>query len=298
MTKTKMLMALTAAFGLAACDASAATGSLQVVLEAEDTITMGLSPGAGDEDVVDGWSVRFDRYIVVVGGIEIAGGGPMPFRGDATIAVDLTALDVGGLALARFDGMAAGLWPEVRFTTPTPSAATMRGPGVLQGDLDRMIAEGCTYLVLGEIARESRRVRFEFCVPAPTAYGPCESDTGIEGVTVTAGTTSTVNLTIHGDHLFFNGFPAGAEGTVARRAQWLADADRDGDGMVTRAELEAIGASELGTLFPSDPGDGFPGYVLGGAPIPIDDAFDYVIAQFMTQGHFQGEGECPSTVLR
>jgi len=34
-------------------------------------------------------------------------------------------------------------------------------------------------------------------------------------------------------------------------------------------------------------------FQLGSPPIPLTDAWAYVRAQLKTQGHFQGEGECP-----
>ena len=70
-----------------------------------------------------------------------------------------------------------------------------------------------------------------------------------------------------------------------RLAQWLADCDLDLDGTVTQAELEAIPLSMLSEI------DGR--YQLGGPPIEITTTYDYLVAQLMTQGHFQGEGECP-----
>src|SRR5690606_35668307 len=82
-------------------------------------------------------------------------------------------------------------------------------------------------------------VGFVFGAAAETAYGPCEID-DVPGLSVPAGGTQTVAMTIHGDHLFFNGFPEGNEGGVSRRAQWLADCDLDLDGTVTQQELEAI----------------------------------------------------------
>lgn len=307
--KKKNLIALVVL--LAGCGSATPTGELEVRLQAEDTITAGLSAGTADEEIVDGWAVAFDRYVMVVGDVRIEGGGDGTFSADSARAVDLAQLPEGGLQLISFDRVPAGLWPEVSFTTPIATAETGRG-GTSLADIDRMIAEGCTYLIVGTITNPAgqRCVRgddtmctpatsidFDLCVPAPTRYGPCESDTGIEGVVVAAGTTTSVSFTIHGDHLFFNGFPAGAEGTVARRAQWLANSDVDADGTVTRADLESIGASDLGQLFPSDPGDGMPGYALGNAPIPLMDAWDFVVGELMTQGHFQGEGECPSSAL-
>jgi hypothetical protein len=288
-------------------------GSVQVQLEAEETIPGGIPAGDGDEDVIDGWSIEFDRYVIVVGDVSLEGGGD-PRRDSAAVAMDLARIAEGGHPLARFEDVAATSWPQVSFSTPIATASVVRDESVAQVDFDRMVAEGCTYLIVGTATHPTGQrcvrgdpamcdsvtsVRFDLCAAAATVYGPCESDTGIEGLIVAAGTTTTVNFTIHGDHVFFNGFPVGAEGSVARRAQWLVDSVVDRDGVVTRADLESIGASDLGQLLPSTFDDGFPGYTLGGHPIvdpaspSLDTAWEYLRAQLSTQGHFQGEGECP-----
>ena len=70
-----------------------------------------------------------------------------------------------------------------------------------------------------------------------------------------------------------------------RLAQWLADSDLNVDGSVTMDELTRIAPSELGEIDER--------YQLGGAPLsPLDNMATYLKAQVMTQGHFQGEGEC------
>lgn len=296
------------AVALAGCGGETSTGALTVQLEAEETISGGLAAGTADEDVVDGWSVTFEQYVIAIGEIELEGGGDEPFHADTVLVVDLAEVPASGLELARIDAIPAGLWPQIFFATPLATADAARHASVPQADFDRMVAEGCTYLIRGTLeSPDGERciggdatmctavasIAFDLCVPAETHFGPCETDTGIEGVTIAGNNTTAVNLTIHGDHLFFNGFPAGAEGTVARRAQWLADADVDADGTVTRADLESItGASALGRLLPADAGDGLPGFDLAASPIPLASAWDYVRAQLKTQGHFQGEGEC------
>jgi hypothetical protein len=79
---------------------------------------------------------------------------------------------------------------------------------------------------------------------------------------------------------------ARCSGSDPRPAQWLADCDLNLDGTVTRAELEAIAPSDLGEIDSR--------YQLGGSPItPLDTMWDYVVAQLKTQGHMNGEGECP-----
>ena len=95
---------------------------------------------------------------------------------------------------------------------------------------------------------------------------------------------SSAEVTIHGDHIFFNGFPE-EEGTVRRLAQWMADIeDINDDDVLTQVDFEA--ATDLGALFPASE------YELTGGPLEITTAWDFVRAQLGTQGHFQGEGEC------
>ena len=86
--------------------------------------------------------------------------------------------------------------------------------------------------------------------------------------------------------MFFNGFPEGTEGGVVRLAQWLADCDLNLDGTVSQSELQSIAPSDLAEIDDR--------FQLGGSPIsPLNTMLDYITAQLKTQGHYQGEGECP-----
>jgi hypothetical protein len=186
---------------------------------------------------------------------------------------------------------------------------------VTSDDFDSMVAEDWTYLVSGTMRKPegtscppaslanvpegveplgenaagdpcypAPSVSFEWGLSAESAFGPCEID-GIPGVTTTSGATTTVAITIHGDHLFFNGFPEGSEGGVTRLAQWVADCDLNLDGTVTRTELLEIAPSDLNEIDDR--------FQLGGTPLtPLDNMLTYLEAQVLTQGHFQGEGEC------
>ena len=311
---TRMPLLLPSILALAGCSGAADTGTVEVRLEAEDTLVGGLAAGTGDEAIVDGWNVTFDQYVLAIGDVRLEGGpGTGPWREPEIVAVDLTEASATDRPLARFEGVRAGAWPTFGYGLGVVTASTTRDPSVPQADFDRMVAEGCTYLIRGTLApatgagrrcvrgdatqcTDVTEIAFDLCVPAAVTFGPCQTDTGTAGLTVTAGLTTSATATLHGDHLFFNGFPEGAEGVVARRAQWLANADVDADGLVTRTDLEAIGASDLGALLPSTFADGMPGFSLGGAPRPLNTAWDYVGAQLVTQGHFGGEGECPWTL--
>ncbi len=292
-------------------------GTVSVILEAEDTITEGLPAGATGEAIQDGWSVSFDRYLVAIGDIDVhlATDEAVEAEAPEVFVVDLAQVPESGLPLWTLSGLEPGRW-ELNYAQRGAADGATRHESVAEGDFDEMVAGDWTYLVAGAMSRadgqscppaslatpgaavtngntnadgdpcyDRASITFRFGVAAETAFGPCEIDE-VPGFAVTDGSTTTVAATIHGDHLFFNGFPEGAEGGVMRLAQWLADCDLDLDGEVTREELEQIAPADLAELDSR--------FQLGGSPLtPLDTMWTYVAAQLKTQGHFQGEGECP-----
>ena len=293
-----------ASLGLVACSESEdeGSGTLSVLLESEDTIIDGLDPGDRTENIRDGWRVRYDKYIVAVGDIDVhfSSDENVEAHDESVFAVDLMAVPATGEPFWELAGLRAGRW-EFGYETAGAAHGATRHDSVSESDFERMQQEDATYLIEGVLEKidgqscpprdpdqscyDNPSISFNFLVSAETVFGPCELD-GIPGFSISDGATQTVAVTIHGDHLFFNGFPEGDEGGVLRLAQWLADCDLDRDGQVTRAELESIDPSELSQIDSR--------YQLGGSPItPLHDMWDYVAAQLKTQGHMNGEGECP-----
>jgi len=291
-------------------------GELTVLLEPEDALIDGLEAGEGPEHIQDGWSVTFDRYLIAIGGVDVhlSTDEAVEAEGEDIWVADLSALPATGIPLWTVDGLTAGRW---EFFYATPGAADGSAPhsSVSTDDHDAMIAGDWTYLIdatmthptgqscppaglaapgdrepngntnaRGEACYDNPTISFEWGVTAETTFGPCEVDE-VPGFAMPEGGSQTVAATIHGDHLFFNGFPEGEEGGARRYAQWIADSDLDLDGTVTQAELEA--------LMPSDLAEIDERYALGGAPVELTSMWAYLSGQLKTQGHFQGEGECP-----
>ncbi len=295
----------------AACGSDDKGGSLSVALDPEETILDGLAAGDGAEDIEDGWSVRFARYIAVVGPIEVSRGEDEAVVADDVYAVDLTQLPEAGLPLWQFEDLQEGRW-DFSFTTPVASSEVIAHSSVSAEDLQQMVDNGWTYIIEGTLSKatgescppaeladvegatpngssekeepcyDAAEVAFSFGVPAEMNYTLCQID-GIPGVAISSGQTQTVSASLHGDHIFFRGFPDGDEGGVTRLAQWLADSDLNLDGSVTNEELRAIAPSQLAEIDDT--------YALP-ANDSIQTMYDYVSAQLQTQGHFQGEGEC------
>jgi hypothetical protein len=261
----------------------AGEGDVRVVLEAEQTIRDGLATGSADEETRD-YAVRYTKYLATFGHVKLgrAGGGSAAL--DDVIVADMKQLAAQGEEIGVLEGLESGEWAKFGFETPAAAAGAKAGPGVSEADLQTMIAEGWTYWIEGEVDVDAERtVKFVIQTDAPTVYDNCELD-GEPGVTVVADGTQSAAITLHGDHIFFNAFPTGSEGSIERRAAWVVAADVDGNDEVSTDDLRALDATEVFTSTL--------GYRLDGAPIPIENALDYVRAQLATQGHYKGEGEC------
>lgn len=310
-----MMRCACAVCALAACASDAqGEGTLSVSVQAEESITSGLSAGEGVEDIADGWSVRFDEYIAVLGDVDLhlASDHDVTAHAHTLYAVDLASVPESGLALWEMDALRAGRW-EVHYRLGMASTETERHDSVTPTDFEAMVDDGLTYRIRGHVQSAVGRscppvalaepiaaatasgtnaagddcyvnteIGFVIDVAAETDFGPCEID-GVSGVSIPSGGAQSLALTLHGDHLFFNGFPTGSEGGVMRLAQWLADCDLNLDGEVTNAELAAIDLTALSEI---DERFQLTGDLAAGT------VHDYIAAQLKTQGHINGEGEC------
>lgn len=294
-----------------------AGGTLSVLLEPESTIIDGLQAGDDVESIRDGWNSAYDNFIATVGDIDLVLSTDKKITAEAgeVFVVDLKKIAASGLPLWNLKGLRAGRW-EFNYATPGAGDGSTRHESVSLDDFSRMKSGDLTYLLRGSITKtegkscppsslamppagktpvgknsggdncyDNPTLRFDWAVKAETRFGPCEID-GIPGFAIAANASQTVAVTIHGDHIFFNGFPEGSEGGVLRLAQWIADSDLNLDGAVTQQELEKIAPAALAEIDSR--------YQLGGSPVtPLNTMWEYLGAQLKTQGHYQGEGECP-----
>jgi hypothetical protein len=267
-------------------DDAAGTGQVRVQLGAEETISEGISKGEGVENARD-YAVSYAKFLIAIGNVQLGKSSTGQQLQDKNVYIaDLKQLGVQGVQLASFDDVSAGQWDEFGYELVLPDANTRALGNVSQSDLQQMVDNGWTYWIEGTVARaqaEGGPVTFVLQTAVPTLFDRCGID-GQPGLAVVADGTATGTITIHGDHLWFNSFPTGSEGTVERRTAWLVAADLDKDGKVSTEDLAALDATEVFTTSL--------GYSLDGAPVVIESALDFVRAQLATQGHFKGEGEC------
>lgn len=279
-------------------------GAVQVFVEPEDTIPDGLAPGTGMENVHDGWSVTYQKFLVVVGNFRAArSSGGASLAQPTAYVVDLMSVPAGGLVIARFDDVDAVRFDQVGFDLPNASASAVRAENTSEADYNVMLSNGfslyfeatlskpdgqsCSPTAPGDcVARPSLTVKWG--LRAGTAFDGCAPEEGAAGFAVPSGGTVQVKPTIHGDHWFFTNLTMEEEITE-RRAQWIVNSDLDRNGETTLDELRAVRAANV---FPSPPYN-LSGTNFSGTVIPVDTAYNYLEVQARTLGDYQGDGECP-----
>jgi hypothetical protein len=310
-----LLLLVTLQTGCGSDQQTEGSGSLSVVLEPEPTIFAGLSAGEDVDQVRDGWTVTFDKYVLGVGHVETQLGSNRDVEAEAGTAyfIDLTKLPANGESLWDIEDLVPGRW-TFGYEFVAGNGAGKRHDSVDKDDFARIQTEALTYLIVGSLTKEgglscppsglvsapnaeptgenaigdkcypNGHIQFEFAARAQTRISNCEQD-GLPGFTISDKRRSTVAITIHGDHLFFNGFPEGGEGGIMRLAQIWADTDLNVDGTVSPSEYQDILLADMGEWDDR--------YQKGGAPLErLETIGDLVLGQLKTQGHMDGEGEC------
>lgn len=224
-----------------------APGELSVAVYGEDFIEEGI-PAA---EMVDGWAIAFDRFEIEIGAITAA-------SGDAAAA--LTIDDPVVVDLAEASGGAG----------TTLGAAEVPG-----GAYDRVSYRIATVEVQGSATRDDVTKTFNWIFDTPTRYSDCE------GTAVIDGAPARLELTIHGDHLFYDDLVS-SEPNVAFDLIAAADDLGDGDGAITEAELAATDITTEDR------------YQVGN--FDISDLWSFIDQQVSTLGHIDGEGHCAEAV--
>lgn len=301
----KRLFALAALLVACSGSSSSAKGNVSVFVVPEASITGGVDPGDGPENIQDGWRVDYDKFLVSVGNFRARSS-----ASDATLAdprtfiLDLKNAPTAGYVVSTFGDVDAVRFDKVGEDMPHATASSIALPPTSAADAQAMIAgnyalyfearlsktggKSCNPTKPTECVDEPLvRVRWGFAMG--TSFDDCASAQGDTGFAVPQGGTAQVKPTIHGDHWFFADVVEGAEVTH-RYAQFVADCDLNHDGETTLDELAQVKASDV---FPPDK------YSLSGAigGVPIVTARDYVQAQARTIHDFQGDGECPTRTI-
>ncbi|MFO0667587.1 MAG: hypothetical protein U0174_26785 [Polyangiaceae bacterium] len=231
--------------------------------------------------VADGWTIHYEKFLVNVGNVTVAdANGNVAARMNGSKIFDHTK--PGVKPVVRFANIAAKAWPRVSYEI-LPATATSDGSDVPPADKDWMVQGGYSIYVDATATKGTLTKKYRWGFKTHTLYDRCKGDLSgkeTDGTVITNGGTDTMQLTIHGDHFYYDDLQA-PEAKV--RFDAIANADKDNDGIVTLDELATVKRAEIHTA-------DIP-YGAGEEP-NIVTLQDFVTALSRTIGHFRGEGEC------
>ncbi|MBN2723758.1 MAG: hypothetical protein JXR95_06780 [Deltaproteobacteria bacterium] len=304
--KKIILLSILALSFLISCDdaASGGTGSVQFYVEPEWTIVNGISTGDGEEDMRDGWSVEYERFLVSLGNITVSKStSSTVYKDENTYVIDLKGAPTAGLLVTEFNDLDNGDWDRVGYQMPqaTEGALTLQNDisdedynSMVDNELSvsvRMVLNNssgqvCPYLIDEDEPAATDRPCFDTTeivldweLPYGVEVNGCMTESQI-GINIPSGGTTQAKLTIHADHHFFTAI---RHTDVMRIAQPIIDADLDLDGYVTLDELESVPATVLDPTV----------YDLSTFPGDVETLGDYVYWTTITFPHYQGDGGCP-----
>jgi hypothetical protein len=288
MTMLKRIASLACAFAAVACsDAGGADGKGTVTFRAwgeeyiEDEIP--AKDESGNTVVEDGWTIAYDRFLIVLSDVSVAEDGAAPVaRMTTPKIVDLRA--PGEKLVVAFDDVPGKSYTHVSYAISPATAAAELAGGATDADRQLMVTNGYSVFVSGTARKGTLVKKYDWGFGTSTVYDRCKGEVSgkeTDGVVVTNGGNDVVQLTIHGDHLYYDDLQSPA---AKIRFDNLAAADANDDGIITLEELAAVKLADR-TKVKEGP------YGTGSAS-GIHDLRAFVEALSRTLGHFRGEGEC------
>ena len=267
-SRTAMIISLAgltalASIGIGCSDDESAEGTLGLELWGEEYIEEGI-PAA---EFADGYAVTFDKFLINLGGITIAKEGSSPTIDEPEMKVwDLTMqgpFDIASVVIptGHYDRTAYGI---TRATVASASG------NATDDDLQLMIDEGYSVYVAGSATDGSTAITFAWGFDTDTVYDPCHSEAVLE-----QGSEATVQITVHGDHLFYDDAVSATPDLLFSE---IALADVNDDSEVTASELADHDITILSNY--------------GVGSLDIFNLWDFISHMSSTIGHIDGEGHC------
>ncbi|HEY0839698.1 MAG TPA: hypothetical protein VGD74_05890, partial [Vulgatibacter sp.] len=297
---SRLLLAFAASSILACGAEDGGSGAASFRISGEEAAETGYPvPGAPELAFVDGWTVRFDKYLVSVGNLRLEGAdGEVGHRGSERVLVDLAG---GEPEIFRIDDVPARRWERFSYEILPATAASRRVGTVADADAARMIEGGLNYLIEGTATKEEVEYRFSWGLQNPTRNHDCvDSEDGTPGVVIRNNAVASYAITLHLDHLFYEHL--GDHDDAKMRFDAIAAVAKEVDGAWTISfdDLEAQRLADLraanGAPLLDEHGERL-AYDPHGVPLDDPNLRSYLLAAAKSQGRFNGEGVCSNSNL-
>jgi hypothetical protein len=274
---------------------SGGEGTLSFTTWGEEYIQDEIPPDSKQvSGFVDGWTVKYAKFLVNFQNIQVADA-----QGHVAASMDSSLLfdnHVKGVKpIISFPGVEAKAWDQVRYEIAPVTKDTVVSDSATEEDRQMMEDAGYSFYVDATATKDDVTKHFAWGFAIGTRYEECHSEQDGKdeaGVVVTNNSEVEVQLTTHGDHLYYDRLQSSPDPTIltSLRFDTLAAADKDDDGEIT---LEELNAAALNVKSCSD--KPVPCYDPSGLGAATQGAFVTSLAR--TIGHFRGEGECTISEL-
>ena len=289
MKKLPRCALLLLAAALVACssdgDSADGQGTVAFTTWGEEYIEQEIPPTSAEGKVIiqDGWTIRYSKFLVVLSEVQVAEEDAAPVASlAAPILFDMHT--PGVKAVTSFANLPGKPYAHVSYAIAPATPAVTLGTGATEADKAEMVTNGYSVFVDGVATKASISKKFTWGFKTNTLYERCKGELAgkeTEGVVVTNGGTDEVQLTIHGDHFFYDDL----QSSLAKvRFDNIAAADANADGAVTLEELAAVDLADTKKITAGPYGTG--------SAAGINDLRAFVEALSRTVGHYRGEGEC------
>jgi len=270
---------LTATVVACSSDEASGSGTVTFTTYGEDFIEKEIP----SSDVEDGWTIKYERFLVTFHDISVADGETAPPVAVLPTSKLFDNHVPGDKKVVDFPSLPAKAFTHVSYRIAPAVAGTTLGDGVTEADKTMMVTNGYAMYVEATATKAAVSKKYKWGFKLNTLYDKCKGDVSgkeTDGAVVTNGGTDIIQLTTHGDHLYYDDLQA-KEAKV--RFDNIAAADVNNDGDITLEELATVKLAAI----PAANGPYGTGSAAG-----INDLRQFVEALSRTVGHFRGEGEC------
>ena len=224
---------------MTACGDANGKGTVTVTTWGESFIEDGLPSSAFPKD---NWSVKYSKFLVVYHSATIVNeNNSVAAKLDHPLVFDMTKKATGNPKTLFTAELEAKAWPNVSYQVGPISDDAKAGDLAADTDVTLLRTDQASVHVEGTATSPNGvRKTFNWSFAPATLFQGChgiQDGKDVEGVLVTNGGNQEVELTVHGDHFFYDDLQS--EEAVPR-FQALADADTNDDGDITLAELDQV----------------------------------------------------------
>lgn len=237
----------------------------------------------GETIVEDGWTIKYTKFLIIISEIAVGEEGKEPVAKLTTPKL-FDMHSAGEKPVISFPNLPGKAYNHVSYAVVPATAAVEVGQGATEADKQAMVSNGYSIYVEGSGTKDATTKTFKWGFKTNTLYDKCKGEISgkeTDGVVVTNGGTDSVQLTIHGDHFYYDDLQS--QDAKVRFGN-IANADANNDGEVTLEELAAVSLADKTKITEGPYGTG--------SAANINDLRAFIEALSRTVGHFRGEGEC------